>query len=63
VPGSHIAELIRPFTSNSSPGVRMTHSLDQTVMARKAKARKCTTEIVGNNQAKVEFTDRLSHHS
>jgi hypothetical protein len=35
-------ELIRP----SIPV--MTHSLDQTVMARKAKARKCTAEIVGN---------------
>jgi hypothetical protein len=32
----------------------MTHSLDQKVMARKAKARKCTSEIVGNIQAKVE---------
>jgi len=35
-------ELIRP----SIPV--MTHSLDQKVMARKAKARKCTAEIVGN---------------
>jgi hypothetical protein len=26
----------------------MTHSLDQAVMARKAKARKCMAEIVGN---------------
>jgi hypothetical protein len=26
----------------------LTHSLDQTVMARKAKARRCTAEIVGN---------------
>ena len=41
-------ELIRP----SIPV--MTHSLDQKVMARKAKARKCTTEIVGNIQAKVD---------
>jgi len=32
----------------------MTHSLDQKVMARKAKARKCTAEIVGNAQAKVD---------
>ena len=32
----------------------MTHSLDQKVMARKAKARKCTAEIVGNIQAKVD---------
>jgi hypothetical protein len=41
-------ELIRP----SIPV--MTHSLDQKVMARKAKARKCTAEIVGNiPQAKV----------
>jgi len=31
----------------------MTHSMDQKVMARKAKARKCTAEIVGNIQAKV----------
>jgi hypothetical protein len=36
-------ELIRP---SSNPV--MTHSLDQNVMARKAKARKCTAEIVGN---------------
>ena len=41
-------ELIRP----SIPVT--THSLDQKVMARKAKARKCTAEIVGNIQAKVE---------
>jgi len=41
-------ELIRP----SIPV--MTHSLDQKVMARKAKARKCTAEIVGNIQAKVD---------
>jgi len=39
-------ELIRP----SIPV--MTHSLDQKVMTRKAKARKCTAEIVGNIQAK-----------
>ena len=26
----------------------MTHSLDQKVMVRKAKARKCTAEILGN---------------
>jgi hypothetical protein len=32
----------------------MTHSLDQTVMARKAKARNCTAENVGNIQAKVD---------
>ena len=32
----------------------MTHSLDQKVMARKAKARKCTAKIVGNIQAKEE---------
>jgi hypothetical protein len=31
----------------------MTHSVDQKVMARKAKARKCTAEIVGNIQAKL----------
>jgi hypothetical protein len=41
-------ELIRP----SIPV--MTHPLDQKVMARKAKARKCTAEIVGNIQAKVD---------
>ena len=41
-------ELIRPSISV------MTHSLDQKVMARKAKARKCTAEIVGNIQAKVD---------
>ena len=40
-------ELIRP----SIPV--MTRSLDQKVMARKAKARKCTAEIVGNIYAKV----------
>ena len=28
----------------------LTHSLDQKVMARKAKARKCTAEIVGNSE-------------
>jgi len=41
-------ELIRP----SIPV--MTHSLDQKGMARKAKARKCTGEIVRNIQAKVD---------
>jgi len=41
-------ELIRP----SFPV--MTRSLDQKVMARKAKARKCKAEIVGNIQAKVD---------
>jgi len=41
-------ELIRP----SIPV--MTHSLDQKVMTRKAKARKCTAENVGNVQAKVD---------
>ena len=46
-------ELIRP----SIPV--MTHSLDQNVMARKAKARKCTAEIVGNIQAKVERQHKL----
>jgi len=40
-------ELIRP----SIPV--MTHSVDQKVMDRKAKARKCTAEIVGNIYAKV----------
>ena len=47
-------ELIRP----SIPV--MTHSLDQKVMTRKAKARKCTAEIVGNIQAKVEACEFLS---
>jgi hypothetical protein len=32
----------------------MTHSLDQNVMAKKAKARKCTAENVENIQAKVD---------
>jgi hypothetical protein len=41
-------ELIRP----SIPV--MTHSLDQEVMTRKAKARKCAAENVGNIQAKVD---------
>ena len=41
-------ELIRP----SIPV--MTHSLDQKVMARKVKARKCSAEVAGNVQAKVE---------
>ena len=41
-------ELIRP----SIPV--MTHSLDQKVVARKAKARKCVTEVAGIVQAKVE---------
>ena len=43
-----LPELIRP----SIPV--MTHSLDQKVMTRKAKARKCTAEDVGNIQAKVD---------
>ena len=42
-------ELIRP---SSIP--IMTRSLDQKVMARKAKARKCTAEFVGSIQAKVD---------
>jgi len=41
-------ELIRP----SIPV--MTHSLDQKVMARKAKARKCTAGNVENIQAKID---------
>ena len=41
-------ELIRP----SIPV--MTHFLDQKVIARKAKAKKCTAEIAGNIQAKVD---------
>jgi hypothetical protein len=32
----------------------MMHSLDQKVVARKAKARKCPAEIAGNAQAKIE---------
>jgi hypothetical protein len=47
-------ELIWPSTSDI-----MMHSLDQKVMARKAKARKCTAENVGNIQAKVDRQDRL----
>jgi len=46
-------ELIRP----SIP--IMTHSLDQKVVARKAKARKCAAEVAGNVQAKVERQHRL----
>ena len=46
-------ELIRP----SIPV--MTHSLDQKVVARKVKARKCATEVAGNVQAKVERQHRL----
>jgi hypothetical protein len=46
-------ELIRP----SIPVV--THSLDQKVVARKAKARKCTAQVAGNVQAKVERQHRL----
>jgi hypothetical protein len=37
----------------------MTHSLDQIVVARKAKARKCAAEVAGNVQAKVERQHRL----
>jgi len=46
-------ELIRP----SIPV--MTHSLDQKVVARMAKARKCTAQVAGNVQAKVERQHRL----
>jgi hypothetical protein len=46
-------ELIRHFIPV------MTHSLDQKVKARKAKARKCTAETVGNMQTKVERQHRL----
>ena len=46
-------ELIRP----SIPV--MTHSLDQKVVARKAKAIKCAAEVAGNVQAKVERQHRL----
>jgi hypothetical protein len=46
-------ELVRP----SIPV--MTHSLDQKVVARKAKARKCAAEVAGNVQAKVERQHRL----
>jgi hypothetical protein len=46
-------ELIRP----SIPV--MTHSLDQKVVAKKAKARKCAAEVAGNVQAKVERQHRL----
>jgi hypothetical protein len=41
-------ELIRPSIPD------MTHSLDQKVMARKAKAGKCTAENVGNIQEKID---------
>jgi len=41
-------ELIRPSIPD------MTHSLDQKVMARKAKARKCTAENVGNIRANID---------
>ena len=37
----------------------MTNSLNQEVTAEKAKARKCTAEIVGNLQAKIERQHRL----
>jgi len=46
----------------------ITHSLDQKVVARKAKARKCATEVAGDVQAKVERQHRFlisflsSHH-
>jgi len=49
-------ELIKPSI------LIMTHSLDQKVMARKAKAaeaRKCMADIVRNIQAKVERQHRL----
>jgi SET domain-containing protein len=46
-------ELIRP----SIPV--MTHSLDQKVVASKAKARKCAAEVAGNVQAMVERQHRL----
>ena len=46
-------ELIRP----SIPV--MTHSLDQKDVARKAKARKCATEVAEDVQAKVERQHRL----
>jgi hypothetical protein len=46
-------ELIRPSI------LVMTHSLDQKVVARKAKARKCAAEVAGNVQAKVERQHRL----
>jgi len=46
-------ELIRP----SIPV--MTHSLDQKVVARKAKAKKYAAEVAGNVQAKVERQHRL----
>jgi hypothetical protein len=37
----------------------MTNSLNQEVTAEKAKARKCTAEIAGNIQARVERQHRL----
>ena len=46
-------ELIRPFIPV------MTHSLDQKVVARRAKARMCEAEVAENVQAKVERQNRL----
>ena len=49
-----------PVTFVTDPGLIrpsipvMTHFLDQKVIARKAKAKKCTAEIAGNIQAKVD---------
>ena len=47
------------FVTNSElvgPSISvMSHSLDQKVKARKAKARKCTAENVGNIQAKIDM--------
>jgi hypothetical protein len=48
VPFVAYPDFIRP----SIPVIK--HSLNQQVMARKAKARKCTAEIVENIQAKVD---------
>ena len=50
-------KLIRPYIPV------MKHSLDQKVVARKAKARKCTAEVAGIVQAKVERQQLLNSFS
>jgi len=46
-------ELIRPSISV------MAHFLDQKIMARKVKARKCMPEIVGNILARIDRLHKL----
>ena len=54
-----------PVTSVTDPELTgpsipvMTHYLDQKVVARKAKARKCAAEVAGNVHAKVERQHRF----